>query len=141
MHDSDEPMAPMFDAYREAILAKDVDAFMALFDENVRIFDMWERWSHEGARPWREMATEWFASLGTDEVAVEVHDARAIMSADLGVAHAFVTYRRTAADGKELRSMRNRLTWGLARKAGAWVVIHEHTSAPVEHATSKVVDH
>ena len=35
--------------------------------------------------------------------------------------------------------MQNRLTWALVRRGYAWKIVHEHTSAPVDHATGKVV--
>jgi len=31
----------VLNAYAAAVLAKDVDAFMALYDDEVSIFDMW----------------------------------------------------------------------------------------------------
>ena len=40
-------------------------------------------------------------------------------------------YRGLSADGEELRSMNNRLTWVLRKDAnGVWKIVHEHTSAP-----------
>jgi len=57
---------------------------------------------------------------------------------DTAVLSAFVTFAGLSADGAELRSMNNRLTWGLRKTGGAWKVVHEHTSAPVEMATGKV---
>ena len=43
-----------------------------------------------------------------------------------------------SADGKELRSMDNRITWVLRRSVdGAWKIVHEHSSAPVDFDTGK----
>jgi ketosteroid isomerase-like protein len=30
--------------YKAAVLAKDVNAYIALYDDNIRIFDMWQEW-------------------------------------------------------------------------------------------------
>jgi ketosteroid isomerase-like protein len=104
----------------------------------VRVFDMWGAWSHDGIDTWREMAEGWFGSLGDERVRVEFDDVQTTVGEDVAVLSAFVTFAGLSADGNELRSMNNRLTWGLRKTAGTWKVVHEHTSAPVEMATGKV---
>jgi uncharacterized protein (TIGR02246 family) len=128
----------LLDAYRDAVRAKDVDAFIAIFADDVRVFDMWGTWSHDGIDSWREMAVGWFGSLGDELVRVEFDDVQATIGDDTAVLSAFVTFAGLSADGAELRSMNNRLTWGLRKTDGSWKVVHEHTSAPVELATGKV---
>ena len=138
-NEADASILRIFEAYRAAVHAKDVDAFMALFDDDVLVFDMWGRWSYEGAAAWREMAAGWFGSLGSELVAVVFDDVRTRVSGDLATAHAFVTFTGLSAEGQALRSMNNRLTWALAKRDGAWKVVHEHTSAPIEHDTAKAM--
>jgi ketosteroid isomerase-like protein len=124
-------MQEMLDAYAVAVRAKDVDAFLGLYADDVRTFDLWERWSYDGPEAWRGMVTEWFGSLGDDLVAVEFDEVRSEVGHDVAAVSAFTTYRRLSPAGEELRSMNNRLTWVL-RKAGdgSWKIVHEHTSAP-----------
>jgi hypothetical protein len=83
------------------------------------------------AAQWREMAAGWFGSLGAERVAVEFADVQSVVSGDVAVVHAFVTYRSVAVDGRELRAMQNRLTWALEKHGEHWAIRHEHTSAPV----------
>jgi uncharacterized protein (TIGR02246 family) len=128
----------LLDAYRDAVRAKDVDAFIAIFADDVRVFDMWGTWSHDGIDSWREMAVGWFGSLGDELVQVDFDDVQTTIGDDTAVLSAFVTFAGLSADGAELRSMNNRLTWGLRKTGGSWKVVHEHTSAPVELATGKV---
>ncbi len=129
----------MLERYKSAAFEKDVDAFVALFDENVRVFDMWGRWSYDGAGEWHAMVSEWFGSLGDERVAVEFEDVQTVTGDGVAAAHAFVTFTGFSADGAELRSMNNRLTWVLRKAAdGAWKVVHEHTSAPIDFETAKV---
>ena len=125
--------------YRDAVYAKDIDSFVTLYDDDMRAFDMWARWSYQGVDEWRGMATEWFASLGTDRAVVEWHDVRTDMGVDLASVHALITIRGLSADGVELRSMQNRLTWIVRRVNGAWKVVHEHTSAPLDPETTKAI--
>ena len=131
-------VSALLDAYRDAVHAKDVDAFVAIFADDVRVFDMWGTWSHDGIDVWREMAEGWFGSLGEERVRVEFDDVRTTVGGDVAVLSAFVTFTGLSAEGDELRSMNNRLTWGLSKTGGTWKVVHEHTSAPVEMATGKV---
>jgi uncharacterized protein (TIGR02246 family) len=131
-------VAALLESYREAVYAKDVEAFVAIFADDVRVFDMWGTWSHDGIDSWREMAVGWFGSLGDELVRVAFDDVQTTVGDDTAVLSAFVTFAGLSADGEELRSMNNRLTWGLRKTGGTWKVVHEHTSAPVEMATGKV---
>jgi ketosteroid isomerase-like protein len=72
-------------------------------------------------------------------VVVDMDRVQSIVTSDVAIVHAFVTYRGLSAEGSELRAMHNRLTWALIRKDGVWKVVHEHTSAPVDFETSMVV--
>jgi uncharacterized protein (TIGR02246 family) len=128
----------LLEAYRDAVHAKDVDAFVAIFADDVRVFDMWGAWSHDGIDSWREMTVGWFGSLGDELVRVEFDDVQTTVGDDTAVLSAFVTFAGLSAEGEELRSMNNRLTWGLRKTGEIWKVVHEHTSAPVEMATGKV---
>ncbi len=126
------------DDYAAAVRAKDVDRFVSLYAADVRVFDLWERWSYDDAGAWRAMATEWFSSLGDELVAVEFEDVQIVTGESVGVMHAFVTYRGLSAVGTELRAMNNRLTWALRKTSDGWKIVHEHTSAPVASATGSV---
>ena len=125
-------MEDMLESYAAAVRAKDVDAFLDLYADDVRTFDLWSEWSYDGKEALRAMVSEWFGSLGDDEVvAVRFEDVRTQAGADVGAVSAFTTFAAVSPEGAELRSMNNRLTWVLRREGeGAWKVVHEHTSAP-----------
>ena len=48
---------------------------------------------HSGLEAWRKMAADWFSSLDTEQVAVDIADVQTIMAQDVAVAHVFVTYK------------------------------------------------
>jgi uncharacterized protein (TIGR02246 family) len=124
-------MEEMLEKYAAAVRAKDVDAFVGLYADDVRTFDLWSEWSYDGKAAYRGMVAEWFGSLGTDVVAVEFDEVRTQAGTDVGAISAFLTFRGLSADGEELRSMNNRLTWVLRKDGdGTWRIAHEHTSAP-----------
>jgi uncharacterized protein (TIGR02246 family) len=124
-------MEAMLEAYAAAMRAKDVDAFVSLYADDVRTFDLWSAWSYDGKDAFRRMVTEWFGSLGNDVVAVEYEEVRTQAGEDVTGVSAFLTFKGLSPDGEELRSMNNRLTWVLRKDAGGeWKIAHEHTSAP-----------
>lgn len=127
----------VFARYSEAVFQKDTAAFLSLFDENVRVFDMWA-WTYDGLPAWREMVTGWFANLGADRDVVMFDDLRIQQSGDMAVASAIARFAAVSEKGEELRFLQNRLTWVIQKKDGAWKIIHEHTSGPVDGSTMKV---
>jgi ketosteroid isomerase-like protein len=133
------PILQVLDDYKAAVFAKDIDSFIALYDEDVRVFDMWGAWSYAGIAAWRAMAERWFRSLDTERVVVEFSHPEVIVTQDLAVVHTFVTYKAVTADGVDLRSLDNRLTAVLRQRGNAWKIVHEHTSAPLEAETAKVI--
>jgi uncharacterized protein (TIGR02246 family) len=139
MGSSATSIAQVLTAYQAAVHAKDVEAFVALYDTDVRIFDMWGQWSLSGIEAWRAMVREWFGSLGTETVRVGIEGLHVEAGQDVSAAHAFLTFTGVSAQGKELRSMTNRLTMVFKRDGAAWKIAHEHTSAPIDHATLKAV--
>lgn len=121
----------MLEAYAAAVRAADVEAFLGLYEDGVRTFDLWSEWSYDGRPALRGMVEEWFGSLGTDTVEVEFDEVRTQGGNDVGALSAFLTFRGLSEEGEELRSMNNRLTWVLRKDGdGAWKIAHEHTSAP-----------
>jgi uncharacterized protein (TIGR02246 family) len=125
-------MDEMLAAYAAAVRAKDVDAFVGLYADDVRTFDLWQEWTYDGKDAVRGMVAEWFDSLADDEeVAVRFDDVRTQAGDEVAAVSAFTTFAAVAPDGTESRSMNNRLTWVLRKEAdGSWKIAHEHTSAP-----------
>jgi uncharacterized protein (TIGR02246 family) len=134
-----DPVTAAFAAYKAAVLAKDADAFCALYDADIHVFDMWGQWQHQGLAAWRRMAEGWFGSVGEERVVVEFSDIRAEQAGELAFGHAIARFSAQAADGTPLRSLDNRFTVVLRRQADGWKIIHEHTSAPIEHSTCKAM--
>lgn len=139
MNDTPSPFLQLMGRYKDAVLAKDVEAFIAIYDDDIHIFDMWGRWSLRGIDAWRALASEWLSSLGTEQVVVTIDDAEVTRVGDLAVGHAILTYTAMSADGERLRSLNNRITVGMRHARGSWKIFHEHTSAPIDHRTMKAL--
>ncbi len=93
----------------------------------------------KGGAAYEQMACDWFASLGEENIAVYFTPLWARIMGDTGTFCATVRYAGQSAEGQELRHLDNRLTWTLIRQASAWRIVHEHSSAPASFATMQVI--
>jgi len=134
MHDIES----LFESYKNAVLHRDVEAFISIFDEDLRVFDMWE-WEYNGLAPWRNMVGGWFSFVDASEkIVVAFEDIRINAAGEMTVASAFARFSSVSGSGEELRHLYNRFTWVAQKKQGQWKIIHEHTSGPADHKTLKV---
>jgi len=138
MTDHDDVQA-LLTRYKESAYQKDIDAFMSIYSEGVRIFDLWGAWQSVGASAWREGITGWFDSLGDGRVVVDFSEVEISVDGALAAVSAMVEYSGESSTGVIEREMANRLTWVLGRIDGDWLVAHEHTSAPVDMQSGKVI--
>lgn len=129
----------LFEAYKNAVYQKDVEAFLSIFDDNVRIFDLWEQWSYKGIVAWREMVEQWFSMLGENRDVVTFDDIEIRLVGEIATASAFMRFTNVSATGNELRYLENRLSWVAVKKEDTWKIIHQHTSSPVSFETMKVI--
>jgi len=138
MTDEDDVRA-LLSVYSESALAKDVDRFMTMYATDVRVFDLWGSWELAGVAPWRDQIAEWFGSLGDERTIADFDSIEVSVGGDLATLTAMVDYSAESPSGERVRQMTNRLTWVLARTHGTWQVTHEHTSAPADVDTGKVI--
>jgi len=137
--DIEKPIFQILESYKSAVFAKDVDAFIRLYDPNVRVFDAWGVWSYEGTAPWQTAVEGWFTSLGAELVKVTFDDVRVSMARELAIVSAICTYAGVSAQGEPLRTMQNRMTWGLRTTGHVLRIVHEHTSAPIGFDDQKAI--
>lgn len=128
----------VLETYKAAVLRKDIDAYMALYAEKAQIFDMWgPTWIYKDKDTWLEITRSWFDGLGDERVMVEMENIQIEQASDMAFASAFIKYTAVSSEGKVLRWLENRLSCVLVPINGAWEIIHQHTSAPVNHASLK----
>jgi len=137
--DTEKAITQTLASYKSAVYAKDVGAFMRLYDPSVRVFDTWGVWSYEGADAWQKAIEGWFISLGTERVNVTFQELRTSVGREFSIVSAIVTYATVSAQGESLRAMQNRLTWGLRTSGHVPRIVHEHTSAPVGFEDAKAI--
>ena len=139
MSDMEKSIALLVETYKSAVCAKNVQTFMHMYDPNVRVFDTWGAWSYEGAAAWQTAIEGWFTSLGTERVKVTFEELQSSVGREFAIVSAIVTYAAVSAQGEQLRTMQNRLSWGLRTIGHVPRIIHEHTSAPVAFEDAKAI--
>ncbi|MEP6873520.1 MAG: nuclear transport factor 2 family protein [Burkholderiales bacterium] len=139
MSEAETSVARIIESYKAAVHARDVRAFMALYDPSVRVFDTWGVWSYEDAESWQRAVEGWFASHPTEQLKVGFDDVNISSGREFAVVSAIVTYAGLSAQGEPLRAMQNRLTWALKTSGHVLRIVHEHTSAPVGFEDAKAI--
>jgi ketosteroid isomerase-like protein len=129
----------VIEAYKAAVAARDIDAFMRLYDPAVRVFDAWGVWSYEGVPAWKVPIGSWFASNPEDRHVVTFEDVTSVSTPAFASVAAVVTYAMVSASGEQKGAMQNRLSWVLERGAGGLSIVHEHTSVPVGFEDQKAI--
>ena len=139
MSDTEKSVARIIESYKSAVHARDVGAFMSLYDPGMRVFDTWGVWSYEDAESWQRAIEGWFASHPTEKLKVTFDDVNISSGREFAVVSAIVTYAGLSAQGEPLRAMQNRLTWALKTSGHVLRIIHEHTSVPVGFEDAKAI--
>jgi len=137
--DPEKQVLQALDTYKSAVLAKNVETFMRLYDPEVRVFDTWGVWSYEGAAAWRIAVEGWFSSLGSETVRVTFEDVKITAEANFASMSAFARYAAISAQAEELRAMQSRITWVLKVRGHVLRVVHEHTSTPIGFEDTKAL--
>jgi ketosteroid isomerase-like protein len=132
-------VARVIEGYKAAVAARDIDAFMRLYDPAVRVFDAWGVWSYEGGAMWQVAIEGWFASHSTDRLKVSFEDVDSVTTPAFASVTAVVTYAVVSASGEQVKAMQNRLSWVLKTSGHVRRIIHEHTSAPVGFEDGKAI--
>lgn len=122
-------------SYCDSALRKDPDAMLALYDESVRLFDLWDQAEVRGRAAWAPVVRDWLGGLGDETVHVRFEDVEIQVAADTALVTGFVHFEARNSSGAKLRSMKNRLTWSLARRGDGWKIVHQHTSLPIDPKT------
>ena len=139
MLDIEKAITRILENYSSAVNARDVAAFIRLYDPKVRVFDAWGVWSYDGLEAWQRAVEAWFTSLGTERVKVTFEDVQTSGTTECAIVSAIVTYAGLSSEGEQLRAMQNRMTWGLKTSGHVLRVIHEHTSTPIGFEDMKAI--
>lgn len=115
------------DASAQALRAKDIDAVMTHYAPDIVAFDLMPL-QCQGADAYRKNFEAWFASV-QGPIDYEIRNLRITTRDDVAFCHYLGRVRTTRATGEKV-DYQVRVTTGLRKMNGRWVVSHEHVSVP-----------
>ncbi|WP_430473705.1 YybH family protein [Thalassospira lucentensis] len=109
--------------------AKDIDAIMALYSDDICSYDAVGTLQINGARDYR---AHWQRCMPEkDDVIIDMQSPVIRVSGHLGVARFLIRCGLCKDDGTEQASWM-RASYHLEKKDGAWRIFHEHFSVPFD---------
>lgn len=130
----------VLDNYKSAVYERDVEKFLSAYAADVHIYDCWGDWECRGISSWRDNVIEWFNGLSEEGYVLKVafNDLTIEENNNLAFVHCAVTFAAYKGEVEEkLRQMTNRFTFCLKNTNSSWLIIHEHSSLPVDIQTGK----
>lgn len=127
-----EQVSDFFPLYKNFAWEKNSEGMIKLHDENVVVFDMWNKGHYSGLTEWSAIIKQWLGSLGDERVNVIFEMIKIQQGEEVSFASAIIQYQAISTDNKIIRSMRNRITLGFTKTGNSWKVVHQHTSAPID---------
>lgn len=115
-----------------ATRAKDADRLVRDYDPEVLVFDMLPPLRYKGVARYREINEGWFQNWDS-AIDCQIQVEQLEVSGDLALALCLTTIG--GQRGGDRVDMRMRVTVGFKRISGAWKVIHEHVSVPIDMET------
>jgi uncharacterized protein (TIGR02246 family) len=114
----------------EAIRRKDVDRLMTHYAPDNITFDVQPPLKVDGADAYRKNFERWFSIIDGD-IGYELNDMRIAASNDAAFVHNLCKVTSKRLNG-ESANYWVRVTSGLRKIDGAWLITHEHVSLPVD---------
>lgn len=119
----------------DGIQGKDVDGLTRLYAADIVSFDVQPPLQHVGVDAKLKNWAPVFTSFET--VTYEVRDLTLTVGDDVAFGHAFARLGGTLADGTAVGGMWVRVTYCLRKIDGAWLIVHDQVSVPLDIATGR----
>jgi ketosteroid isomerase-like protein len=121
----------------EAVRARKVDAFLAHCAPEIAIFDLVPPLTHRGESAVRR---SWAIGLGQFDgrARYDIEHLTITVADNVAFSHSLNVLGGTLTSGTQIRS-RVRTTFGFRRVGGAWKIVHQHVSAPLDLTTGRAM--
>jgi NAD(P)H-dependent FMN reductase/ketosteroid isomerase-like protein len=121
----------------DGIHAKDLDALRRIYAPDVVSFDVEPPLQHVGVDAKLKNWAKVFAVF--EYVSYEVRDLSIAVAGDIAFGHAFGRLSGKLATGAATDGMWARVTFCFRRVGGAWLIVHDQASVPVDALTGRVI--
>lgn len=132
---SEEQIRSLITKYVDAARRKDLAEVMSCYARDLVAFDLMPPLRQGGVAAYEKLWDQAF-SMTEGPFGVEMRDLSIAASGDVAFACALEHVKAAAKDGPGA-DMWLRWTAGLRRVDGAWRIVHEHTSVPIDMESSK----
>jgi uncharacterized protein (TIGR02246 family) len=126
----------IIETWAEGVRARDIDAVLSHHSSDLLMFDVVGPIRLQGLdayrRTWLEQFFPWHGGTGRFEVV----DLKVSAGADVAFATALLECAGTE-DGKQV-AFTLRLTIGMEKREGEWMVVHEHHSQPLDFDAARI---
>lgn len=120
----------LIQTYRKAVMAKDIDALMGLYADNIVSFDAVKALQFKGKPAYRAHWQECMTHCPGPHT-FEFHQLNVVSAQDMAFAH-WLAHCAGTDDSGETKGCWMRVTAGYQRVGGHWRIVHEHWSAPFD---------
>ncbi len=118
-----------------AVAGKNLDALMSIYAPKVQVFDVTPPRQYDGAAAYREDWKAVFAGFA-GPIQFQITDLVISAEGNLAFSHS-IQHLAGAGPGGAPIDFTVRVTDVYRKEAGAWRIVHEHVSVPVDLATAK----
>ena len=126
----------MIERRAKAVDAKDVDTLVSLYDPNALLYEVLPPLTHSGSAV-KESTENWLNGYKT-KIGYDVRDLAVTVGGDVAFANYLYFVTGTLNSGDDVE-MWVRATVCLQKKAGEWLVVHEHQSVPFDPETGQAL--
>ncbi|WP_052314527.1 YybH family protein [Nocardia thailandica] len=134
-HIDDSPLRRRIATVIDGLRAKDLDAVRQVYTADVVSFDAEPPLQHVGIAAKLDNWARVFDFFET--VDYEVRDLTFTVGEDVAFGHAFARLRGTLRDGTQAAGMWVRVTYGMRKIEGTWLIAHDQVSVPLDIATGR----
>lgn len=121
----------------DALRAKDLDALQHLYTTDVVSFDIEPPLQHVGIAA---KLANWARVFQVfDTITYDIRDLTFTVGGDVAFGHAFGRLRGTRADGAALPGMWVRVSYGMRKIDGTWLIAHDQVSVPLDIGSGRGV--
>jgi uncharacterized protein (TIGR02246 family) len=134
---SEAEIRQLLTRWQEAFRAKDIDAVMAVYASGVTVvaFDVVPPLEKVGTESYRKNYEGFFA-MYEGSLEVEFRELRIVAGKDVAFMHCLERMSGTLKGGQR-SDIWLRVTSGLRKIAGKWLIVHDHISVPADFETGK----
>ncbi|WP_188192984.1 SgcJ/EcaC family oxidoreductase [Nonomuraea sp. SYSU D8015] len=133
---AEEEVRKLHQRWYDGTAAKDLDGMMAAIADDIVSYEHETPLQHVGVDAVREVCARGLDAADGGDVTLDIPDLKILVREDLALAWGLNHVRVVGKDGEET-DMWSRGTRVFERRDGAWLMVHQHLSFPVDQVTGE----